>query len=254
MTTSITSDVLPPHSATEPDTPPPGSTAPTALRPRFSLLTMLLIVTITGLALVVVLLWGEVGPLREEVRRYRAEAGFLTIDDPSRLSGIQVRTKEDGWKWRVYFPPGVNYKVYAYSGMIPAGVDAVQRNDLTSMNPGPGALSYTFGGPFEGETIIEARLVENVGKWTMEVSFDGMGWSNLRLDESFAEFLSNPRGAAFWSSNLNANSQTTFPTRERVFLLKRRKPKITQAPGGGTLSGEAAGPAPGVALWIQPVK
>jgi hypothetical protein len=223
-------------------------------RPRFSILSALLLTTIAGMALVIAQLWREVGPLREEVRRYRAEAGILTIDDPSLVSGIQVGTKEDRWKWRVYFPPGVNHKVYAYSGMIPPGVDVVQRNDLTSMNPGPGAISYSFGGPFEGETIIEMRLKQDGGKWTMQVNFDGSGWSNLRLDDSFAEYLSNPNGAAYWNSSLNANDQSDFTARERIFLLKRRRPQVMKALGGGSTSGEAFGPAPGLALWIEPAR
>jgi hypothetical protein len=43
-------------------------------RPRFSLLTLLLLSTITAMAIVIALFWRENRPLRMEVRRLRAEA------------------------------------------------------------------------------------------------------------------------------------------------------------------------------------
>jgi hypothetical protein len=84
----------------------------------------------------------------------------------------------------------------------------------------------------------------------LQMSFDGGGWSDLRLDESFAEYLSNPRGGAFWTSNLNKNEQSVFAPDERIFLLKRRRPDVTEV-NGGTSSRDPIGPAPGVALWIE---
>jgi hypothetical protein len=191
-------------------------------RPQISLLSSLLLLTVVGMAIVIVQFWREIGPLRNEVRQYRTDLGRLTIDDPTRVHGVQVPTREGGWKWRVYFPPGVDYKVCCYTGMIPPGVDAVQRSDFKSMNFGPGGYLSSFAGIFNGETIIEARLKQVDGKWTMQISFDGGGWSDLRLDETFAEYLSNGRGGAFWTSNLNKNEQSAFALDERVFLLKRR--------------------------------
>jgi hypothetical protein len=223
--------------------------------PRFSLLTVLLLVTIAGMAIVIVQLWRELVPLREEVRRYRAELGFLTIDDPTQVQGIHVPEREDGWnwKWRVHFPPGVDYKVTCYTGIIPPGIDAAQRRDFQGMNPGPGGFSNTFAGNFKGEMIVEARLKQLDGKWIMQISFGGGGWSDLRLDERFAEYLSNPRGGgAFWMSNLKKNEQSAFAPDERIFLLKWRKSDVTEVPGGGISSRDPAGPAPGVALWIEP--
>ena len=135
--------------------------------------------------------------------------------------------------------------------MIPAGVDAPQRSDLASMDFGPGGYLVSMGGTFHGEKIIQARLKEIDGKWVLQTSVDGGRWSDIRLDGEFAEYLSNPRGGEFWTSNLNSNEQTAFATGERIFLLKRRRPEVTEMPDGGTLSREPPGPAPGVAVWIQ---
>jgi hypothetical protein len=209
----------------------------------------MLLVTIAGMAIVIVQFWREIVPLRSEVRRYRTELGLLTVDDPTRIHGVQVPTRDDGWKWRVYFPPGVDYKVCCYTGVIPPGIDAVQRRDFTSMNLGPGGFISSFAG-FNGERVVEARFKQADGKWTMQTSFDGGRWGDLQLDESFEEYLSNSRGGAFWKSNLNKNEQLTFAPDERIFLLKWRKAEVTEV-SGGTLSREPAGPAPGVAIWIE---
>ena len=99
--------------------------------------------------------------------------------------------------------------------------------------------------------IVEARFKQVNDEWTVQISFDGRGWSDLRLDEDFAEYLSNPRGGAFWMSNFNPGEQKTYSSDERIFLLKRRRPNITDLPEGGTSSSEPNGPAPGVALWIE---
>jgi hypothetical protein len=220
-------------------------------RPRISLLSALLLMTIAGMAIVIVQLWRELVPLRQEVRGYRTELGLLTIDDPTRIHGVQVPTREEGWKWRVYFPPGSDYMLHCFTGIIPAGVESSQRRDFSSMKIGPGGFLTSMGGNFEGESVIEARFKQSDGTWTLQISINGGGWSDMRLDKDFAAYLSNPRGALFWTSNFNKKEQSTFSADERVFLLKRRKPEVTDIQGG-ILSREPDGPAPGVALWIEP--
>jgi hypothetical protein len=176
--------------------------------------------------------------------------GLLTIDDPTRIHGVQVPTREEGWKWRVYFPPDGDYMLRCYTGMVPPGVESSQRRDFSSMNLGPGGFLTSMGGNFEGEAVIEARFKQVDGTWTLQISLNGGAWSDMRLDKDFAEYLSNGRGGAFWTSNLNKKEQTSFSPDERVFLLKRRKAEVTETQAG-ILSREPDGPAPGVALWIE---
>jgi hypothetical protein len=74
-------------------------------RPQLSLLSALLLMTIVGLAIVVVQLWREVDPLRTEVRQLREQVGVLTINDPSVVHVVGVPTDADGvMKWRIYVP------------------------------------------------------------------------------------------------------------------------------------------------------
>lgn len=89
-------------------------------RPRISLLSALLLMTIVGLTIVVAQLWREVGPLREEVRRLRDEVGVISVDDPAKVHVIQVDTDDDlEWKWRVWLPENRVYVVRAYGDKVP---------------------------------------------------------------------------------------------------------------------------------------
>jgi hypothetical protein len=99
------------------------STSPTRnWRPRFSLLSALLLMTVAGLAIIVVRLWREVGPLRAEVAQLRNETGRLSVGDPTRVHAIEVRTREPLlWKWRVWVPEGQkNVLARYYFGKIPS--------------------------------------------------------------------------------------------------------------------------------------
>jgi hypothetical protein len=89
-------------------------------RPRISLLTALLLITIAGMAIVLVQLWREVGPLRAKVRQLRNKVGVLSIDDPTKVCAILVRTSPDHvWKWRVWIPEGRSYLLKYAGGTIP---------------------------------------------------------------------------------------------------------------------------------------
>jgi hypothetical protein len=89
-------------------------------RPRISLLSALLLLTIVAMAIVIVQLWREVGPLRSEVRELRNEVGLLSIEDKSKLHAIEVRTNQDlFWKWRIWVPEGMKAKLKFFCGHAP---------------------------------------------------------------------------------------------------------------------------------------
>jgi len=88
-------------------------------RPRFSLLTLLLVTTIAALGVTVWQLGREVVPLREEIRRLRDEVGDLVVEDKSKFCAIRARTDEYlTWKWRLWIPPGQTYVLKYKSGKI----------------------------------------------------------------------------------------------------------------------------------------
>lgn len=84
-------------------------------RPRFSLLTLLLLTTIVALAVSLAILYRDFLPLQAEVARLRKELGELRVDDPSKLQAIRVETDNElEWKWRVWIPEGTVYRVRSH--------------------------------------------------------------------------------------------------------------------------------------------
>jgi hypothetical protein len=135
-------------------------------RPRFSLLTSLLLVTIVAMAIVIWQLYAEVVPLRMENRRLRDEVGELTIEDESEFHAMAVRTDDEfTWKWRIWIPKDVVYRLGYNSQRIPK----------TGFPPSQGWVTISGG----GEHWIEYRVRRDPrsGKWMdgVQASFGGLG-------------------------------------------------------------------------------
>ncbi|WP_425399821.1 hypothetical protein [Aeoliella sp.] len=88
-------------------------TVPPTRRPRFSLLTLVLVTTIVALAVAVFLQYQELGPLREENRRLRYEVGELDVEDASQVHVVSVK-KAGGyhWQWRIHLPKGHDWWIH----------------------------------------------------------------------------------------------------------------------------------------------
>ena len=114
-------------------------------RPRISILTALLLMTILAMAIVVAQQWREVGPLRSEVRRLRDELGQLSIEDPTKLHAIEVRTKDAMiWKWRIWVPERMNAQLrFAWSDVPLDGYPAADVAEKDNLKPGEQWISVT---------------------------------------------------------------------------------------------------------------
>jgi hypothetical protein len=97
-------------------------------RPRLSVLNALLLLTITGMALVVIQLWREVGPLRNELRRVRDRNGALSIEDQTKFHAIKLESHAPfTWNWRIWIPDGQTYELrYISEDIPPTGFPAVR--------------------------------------------------------------------------------------------------------------------------------
>src|SRR6186713_5182 len=100
-------------------------------RPRISILTTLLLMTILGLALVVAQLWREVGPLRAANKRLNEERGTLVMGDREKLHAIEIPARFAGeclTSFRIYVPPEQTYVAYVCVNDVPkTGVPADRR-------------------------------------------------------------------------------------------------------------------------------
>ena len=224
------------------------------IRPRISLLTLLLLTAIAAMAIVIAQLWREVGPLRAEVRRLRSEVGYLTIEDPTKAYAISVPTfEENSWRWRIFLPPGRMYALNERSGRLPAPsqhpgdewFDAVKRH---------GSGSSSSGSNLSGEFTLEAKLIKQDDRWLLVTQFtksDGDsstrsgGRTSIHPDEWLSEQRSRPT-----RSDVPAVDQKTFDRDAPILLLHRMEPLITETEGGFT-SRTPEGPANGFVLWIE---
>jgi hypothetical protein len=134
------------------------------LRPRISILTALLLMTILGMALAIVQLWRELVPLRAELRQLRDETGRLSISDPQKMHAIGVRTNEPLlWKWRIWVPEGAKVFLGAKWGDVPAtGVPTNAQMD--QLDP--------------GEQWIEMRVDQDPKDNSWRASLESKRWKH----------------------------------------------------------------------------
>jgi hypothetical protein len=222
---------------------------------RFSLLTMLLLMILAACGITIWQLWSEVGPLREENRRMRAELGLLTIEDPKRAYAINIPTFEDDlWKWRINLPPGNQYSLCEYSGHLPTSRSGKSWFDEVKAS---GVGSSSSGSGLQGEFVLEARLIKENGEWLMvtkarrhDGEFRTVAGSKTSIYPPLGNWLSEHRSRI--SSSDVADRQKSFTASEPILLLHLIRPEITDLPRGGYTSRSPQGPADGVAIWLEP--
>jgi hypothetical protein len=198
-------------------------------RPRISILTSLLLITIAGMAIVIVQLWREVGPLRKEVRMLRDETGRLSIEDESKLHAIAVPSDDDlTWKWRIWIPANRVYVLRSVGGGIPT----------TGLPRGGGSLRIDQ----PGEQVIAYRITRDPrnGQWfgSLEAKTGSVGGDN-HLWVEWQTRMSTSAGVGTTTQSFEAN--------ERVELIRKR---ISQAAD----SRKIEDPSAGFMIWLEPAK
>ena len=152
-------------------------------RPRISLQTLLLLVTIVAMALVIWQLNSELIPMREEVQTLRDETGQLTISEAEKIHAIQMATDYPlAWKWRVYIPDGRKVDLSHHTHQIP-------KESLPKTN------GHEIAGP--GEFVVTVKLDKQPdGRWRSSLSCNGV-----------TTFQIFPEGASGWLTEGHSGSQ-----------------------------------------------
>ena len=197
------------------------------LRPRFSLLTALLVTTIVGMAIVLVVQWRALGPLRAEVRRLRDEVGELSVDDPTKLCAIQVDTRDElTWKWRVWIPENRVYRLRLYGEEVPAKGFPNEGGTIWLREP--------------GECVVEYRITRDPrdGKW-----YGGLKAGPGSVGKDAQPWVE-------WKSRTSTTGGVGKDTRsfepdQRVELTRHR---VSQADS----SDDIEDPAAGFMIWLEP--
>ena len=210
-----------------------------SVRPRFSLLTILLLMTIAGLSLVVWRQWQDVGPLREEVRRLRAEVGALAIDDKSKVHAIEVLTSEPlTWRWRVWLPTAAGAQVHIQFGGVPRDGFPETRHTVTLHGGGEQTINMTVRrDPISDKWICRCNTAGT-----------GIGFPIAAQDQWFLQ-------KNFGMQNTGVGRLTAVADDdEKTFLLKRHRVAVAgelkDAKKANDLLNSDA-PAPGFIIWLE---
>lgn len=200
-------------------------------RPRLSLLTLLLLLTVAAMVIAIWKLYAEVVPLRAENRELRDELGELSIDDPDKVHAILTPQSEPGrfnYKWRLWIPEGRRYKLCWTTSKVPKQGFPTKPTSL----PLPGS----------GEHWLEYRifLEEETGKWrdlvyTHEMSYSGdyQDWPTW-----------DPR---IGTGETVGETTHVFDPAERVVLARWHI-------GRSKASAQIEYPSAGFLIWLEPLK
>lgn len=199
-------------------------------RPRISLLNAILLTAIIAMAIVIAQFWREIGPLRAEVRSLRNETGRLSIDDPTRLYAIEVRTQaERTWKWRVWVPQGETAMVSVQWGKVPKA--GVPRSS--------GSIQVESG---EHWITLSAAFDPKASYWTSQLATEtGSVGSMIQPDEHWFDF----KQCAAVSDGVSTYSAEAKPGK-KAFVLKRYR--AAQVSNSANIP---ADPTPGFIIWLD---
>ncbi len=207
----------------------------TKQHPRFSLLSLVIVVAGVALALTILKLSRENQALRTELAGYHAELGVLDDRFPDRFTAIRVQTEDTlirrTWKWRLRPPPGSNAYLSMAAGPIP----------LT------GHLPPQFSIPLlpEQEHVVDvvAALDSPTGLWRVALSWrrdDGRVHTQVwEVDIDWG------KGARPGGADIDVLEGVSFrtqflPTAQRTVVARVRDPATTSTQ------------APGFMLWVGP--
>jgi hypothetical protein len=199
-------------------------------RPRISLLSAFLLMTIVGMAIVIAQLWREVGPLREEVHRLRNETGVLVVDDPTKIHAFQVKTRDElTWKWRMWIPAGRSYVIRSFADGIPKDGFPTSGGSLFIHEPGEYVVGY------------EIDRDRTDGKWYGKATLAGTG-SAGKDHQPWVE----------WKTRTSTgggvpNIVRTFEPGHRVELIRHRVSQVSD-------STKIEDPSAGFMIWLEPTK
>ena len=197
-------------------------------RPRFSLLTLVLLTTIVALGVTVGLLYRELAPLRAEVSLLRDELGDLNVGDKTKLHVIRAETDNKlHWKWRIWIPEGKEYIVRGVGEDIPKE-----------------------GWPPFGSSIALREPGEQVVEWVIQYDPEGDRWAgHLQHEGSKAGNDTQPWVQwTDWSSSSHGVETLTkvFETDKTVELYRMRCTNDDDPPKS------ADDPLPGFMIWLEP--
>ncbi|QDV73315.1 hypothetical protein [Botrimarina mediterranea] len=239
------------------------------LRPRISLLSLLLLTAVVACLIVVTLQARELAPLRIENKRLRSEVGELSVEDPNRLHGIRVATTDENhWRFRVLVPDQRRYWFGCMSDLIPKGKSSetwvIDEGEAIRPSGGSGSLIES------GEHLIDVYFSDDDATDQIEVKIllDGAITSIHVLDELNHDWIRHDGWQQRFASREFLDFETVSPRLDEALVLVRYRAKHVDRESrgpdftvgnfvgsyGNPLIEEIEEPCEGLLVWIAPQK
>lgn len=227
-------------------------------RPRFSILNLVLLMTVIGMGVQIWRLNAESAILRAEAVRYRQQLGHLSIpqSESDKIHAIRVESEEDHeWRYRIYLPEGHKYRLFTRVGVLPgrtgelvhdpekyyAAISRHSSGTSTTWEPGEYVLVFRVR-PFEVDDDERTH-------WSFESRRIGEG--SYGMFKTTVPWMDDTRA---WSSSSSmvSQKQKSFEIDKPLPLLTVRRNTVTETPGGfSAQSPPIIEDADGFALWIS---
>jgi hypothetical protein len=173
--------------------------------------------------------------LEAENAKLRVEAGYLQVDDPSKVAVLQLREADElSWRWKVYLPRG-SWKMHATT-----------RNVALSGFPQEASFSSVVGGLTVNAAVSVRKGAD--GQWQLYARFEGAE-SRSGLGENHRLVAGNHR--AFTTSAKGGGSVSVCDPRQPIELLRVRTQDPVEGPSGSWTSKDSTEPVDGILVWIE---
>lgn len=218
------------------------------LRPRISLLSLLLLTALVACGLVITLQARELGPLRREVQQLRDEVGSLVILDDSVPHALKIDIPDTAtrkeWRWRIWCPPGTSPTFHYYEGPTGGkGWPPFRRHDPWGMGENNGSaqlrggVQYTVSYTFEHDAATQ--------RWSSAVrltSADGSG--PISFGSTSRSEIPWMGGVVLVEGVQQQTTQLSVASKRALVYRLRGMPGVNSSAGVPSV-------APGFMLWLE---
>ena len=144
--------------------------------PKFSLTSLLLLITVIALGCIHIMNHRQTRDMREELEELRDIAGRLKISEPTRAHAIPIPTNASlTWSWQVYIPPPSNKRRHRLV------LDKGEIQQDGSIGYGGGSTGFETSGRF----VLNASIEKNIeGELKLTTRHHGRSFS-CNLDDDF---------------------------------------------------------------------
>jgi hypothetical protein len=222
--------------------------SPPSRRLRFSLRTILLVVVIIALGVAqftALLRVREVTAdnlrLAKENEKLRVEAGYLEVEDPTKVAVLQLpQLDELTWRWKVYLPNGRWHARYRLREIPIKGGGTSRDSGSTVLDGG-------------SEVLVAASVRRGVnGKWQFVTQF---GESSSRNGLGDDHRLVNTDGhSGHHSSSPGLGKVATFEPTKTIELLRLRTDDVVKTAPNSSTTKQAMEPTDGILIWLERAK